>query len=79
VHPVVSVTYSKWSFYAGYAAELLLPEEFRLGGIIAQQVPKVTLGSLATQRQKECDNLPNSNDVDFGPGMSERDRCFHLR
>jgi len=38
---MVSVTYSKWSFYASHTTELLLPEEFRLGGILAQQIPKM--------------------------------------
>jgi hypothetical protein len=41
VFPVVSVTHSKWSPYADYTAELLLPEELRLSGIFAQQIPEV--------------------------------------
>ena len=29
--------------------------------------------------EESLDYPPNNNEGDFGPGMSERDRCFHLR
>jgi hypothetical protein len=76
---IVSATYPKRSLDAGYATKLLLPQEFRLSGILAQQIPQVACGLLDTRNLKGYENAPNSSELDFGPGMSERDRCLHLR
>jgi hypothetical protein len=47
--PIVSATYPKRSLYTGYTTEFLLPEKFRLCGILAQQILKVACGSSATR------------------------------
>jgi hypothetical protein len=77
--PLVRVTYSKRCLYAGHASELLLPEKLRFSSVLAQQIPKVTCLGSATQSRKARDDLPNKNEGDFGPGISDRDRCLHLR
>lgn len=79
VYPLTRVTYAKGCLYTGDAAELLLPEELCLSGILAQQIPEVTCLRSATQSRKARDDLPNNSEVDFGPGISDRVRCFHLR
>ena len=68
-----AVIYPKRSPYAGYAAELFLPEKFRFCSILAQQFLKMACGSSLTRSRAEFGDPPSNHDVDFGPGMSERD------
>ena len=49
----ISTTYSEGSLYTGYTTKLLLPQEFRLGSVLTQEVPQVACGSLDARDLKE--------------------------